>query len=81
VEKEKEELIEELQRAFQEVKTLRGFLPICANCKKIRNDEGYWQQIEGYIQEHSEAVFSHGICPACADLLYPELRGKQKTGL
>jgi uncharacterized PurR-regulated membrane protein YhhQ (DUF165 family) len=72
VEKEKEGLIGELQKALLEVKTLRGFLPICARCKKIRNDEGYWQQIEGYIQEHSEAVFSHGICPDCADLLYPE---------
>ncbi len=74
VEKEKEELIQELQRAISEVKILRGFLPICANCKKIRNDEGYWQQIEAYIQERSEAVFSHSICPACVDLLYPELK-------
>jgi uncharacterized PurR-regulated membrane protein YhhQ (DUF165 family) len=78
VEKEKEGLIRELQQALSEVKTLRGFLPICANCKKIRDDEGYWHQIEAYIQEHSEAVFSHGICPACAEKLYPELKGKIK---
>jgi uncharacterized PurR-regulated membrane protein YhhQ (DUF165 family) len=77
VEREKEELIRELQRVLSEVKTLRGFLPICANCKKIRDDEGYWQQIEQYVEEHSEAVFSHGLCPDCADLLYPELRKKR----
>jgi len=55
------------------VEFLRGFLPICAHCKKIRDDEGYWQQIEGYIQQRSEAKFSHGICPECARSLYPEL--------
>lgn len=56
-----------------EVKTLSGFLPICASCKKIRDDEGYWNQIEAYIHEHSEAKFSHGICPECAKKLYPDL--------
>ena len=78
IEKEKEELIRELQKALSEVKILRGFLPICAHCKKIRDDEGYWQQIEQYIQEHSEAVFSHGICPSCAKHLYPEIMEKIK---
>jgi uncharacterized PurR-regulated membrane protein YhhQ (DUF165 family) len=72
-EKERDALIEELQKALSEVKTLRGFLPICANCKKIRDDEGYWNQIEGYIQKHSDAVFSHSICPDCAKELYPDL--------
>lgn len=62
----------ELEQALAEVKVLRGFIPICASCKNVRNDEGYWQQIEGYIQQHSEALFSHGICPACAKRLYPE---------
>ncbi|MDZ7698146.1 MAG: VUT family protein [Deltaproteobacteria bacterium] len=71
-EKERDTLIEELQKAISEVKTLRGFLPICANCKKIRDDEGYWNQIEGYIQKHSDAVFSHSICPDCAKELYPD---------
>jgi hypothetical protein len=52
---------------------LSGLLPICANCKSIRNDEGYWKQIESYISSHSEATFSHGICPACLHKLYPEL--------
>jgi len=70
----------ELEQALKEVKQLSGILPICANCKKIRDDEGYWQQVEGYIQQHSEAQFSHGLCPACVDRLYPELvsrRGKK----
>lgn len=73
LEREREKLIEELQQALSEIKTLRGFLPICANCKKIRDDEGYWQQIEEYIQERSDARFSHSICPECTKKLYPEL--------
>lgn len=64
--KEQEKLILELQEAITSVKTLRGMLPICAWCKNIRDDQGYWQQIETYIRDHSEADFSHGICPACA---------------
>lgn len=71
VEKERDRVIRELQRALSEVKTLQGFIPICANCKKIRDDEGYWNQVEAYIQKHSDAVFSHGICPDCAKILYP----------
>ena len=55
-----------LQKAIAEVKTLRGFLPICSYCKNIRDDKGYWKQIESYIREHSEAEFSHSICPECA---------------
>jgi PleD family two-component response regulator len=66
----------ELQEALDEIKTLRGILPICSSCKKIRNDAGIWQQIELYIAEHSEAKFSHGICEECAMKLYPELMGK-----
>ena len=58
-----------LEQALKELKRLSGLLPICANCKKIRNDKGYWQQVEIYIREHSEAVFSHGICPYCAEKL------------
>jgi len=64
-EQEREKLLFELQEALARVKTLSGLLPICSYCKKIRNDEGYWQQIEGYIHQHSEAQFSHGICPEC----------------
>lgn len=70
---ERERLIVELQEALAKVKLLSGFIPICASCKMIRNDQGYWQQIEAYIRDHSEAEFSHGICPGCAKKLYGEL--------
>ncbi len=60
------------QRVQAEAKVLEGLLPICANCKKIRDDRGYWNQIESYVREHSQADFSHGICPECAAKLYPE---------
>ncbi len=73
LEKEKENLIIELQSALSEVKKLSGFLPICSSCKKIRDDEGYWQQVENYISDHSEALFSHSICPDCMRKLYPEI--------
>ncbi|MDA8083600.1 MAG: response regulator [Nitrospiraceae bacterium] len=69
---ERERLVRELQGALEKVKLLSGFLPICASCKKIRDDKGYWQRIEAYISEHSEAEFSHGICPDCARKIYPE---------
>ncbi len=72
-EAEREKLIEELQSALDQVKKLSGFLPICASCKKIRDDKGYWNQIEKYIQTHSEAIFSHSICPECTRRLYPEI--------
>lgn len=62
----------ELEKALSEVKKLSGFIPICANCKKIRDDKGYWNQIEEYIRNHSEAEFSHSLCPECAKKLYPE---------
>jgi hypothetical protein len=65
-----------LENALLEIRTLRGFLPICAHCKKIRDDQGYWNQIEKYIQAHSEAVFSHGICPDCMRELYPDIVDK-----
>ena len=76
-EKERERLIDELQNALSEVKKLRGFLPICSSCKKIRDDKGYWNQIELYIRDHSEAEFTHGICPECAKKLYPGLNVKK----
>lgn len=66
-------LHEQNETALQEIKILSGFLPICASCKKIRDDKGYWNQIESYIRDHSEAEFSHGICPDCAKKLYPDL--------
>jgi hypothetical protein len=70
--REMEEGISNLQKALEEIKTLKGILPICAHCKKIRNDQGYWQQVENYVSEHSEAEFSHSICPECVKILYPE---------
>lgn len=70
---EREKLIMELQAAIAEIKTLSGFLPICAACKKIRDDQGYWNQIEVYIRDRSDAEFSHSICPDCMTDLYPEL--------
>jgi len=73
MEEEREKLIRELKDALAKVKTLSGLLPICAACKKIRDDKGYWNQIESYIRDRSEADFSHGICPECAKRLYPEL--------
>ncbi len=73
IEREREKLISELQMAMGEVKKLSGFLPICSSCKKIRDDEGYWNQIESYIRDHSEAEFSHSICPECVKKLYPDL--------
>ncbi len=65
--------ITELKAAQARVKVLSGLLPICSNCKKIRDDTGYWNRIEAYIHDHSEADFTHGICPTCSRELYPEL--------
>jgi len=76
IENEKEEVIAELQEALAKVKLLSGFIPICASCKKIRDDNGYWRQVESYIREHSNAEFSHSICPDCSHRLYPELYPK-----
>ena len=69
-------LIRELTEALAHVKTLSGLLPICASCKKIRDDQGYWQQVETYISAHSDADFTHGICPDCVKRLYPESQVK-----
>jgi len=70
--RERERLVTELREALDNVKTLSGFLPICAHCKKIRDDKGYWNAIEEYISKRSEAQFSHGICGECLEKLYPE---------
>jgi two-component system cell cycle sensor histidine kinase/response regulator CckA len=71
-EEERETLIRELQEAMAEVRTLTGMLPICASCKKIRDDKGYWTKIESYIRDHSEVEFSHSLCPECVEKLYPD---------
>ncbi|RMH11733.1 MAG: PAS domain S-box protein [Gammaproteobacteria bacterium] len=72
-EKRNEKLIRELRQALEEVRELRGLIPICASCKSIRDDQGYWQRLEAYFQEHSDVQFSHSICPECAQKLYPDL--------
>ncbi len=71
-EAERDGVIQDLKKALSEVKTLRGFLPICSICKNVRDDQGYWSKIESYIKDHSEAEFSHGICPVCAKKHYPD---------
>ena len=72
-EKEREKLIKELQKALKEIKTLRGILPLCSFCKKIRDDKGYWEQVDVYIYKHSQADISHSICPDCAKEHYPDI--------
>ena len=80
-EKENAKLIRELQKALAEVKVLSGMLPICSYCKNIRNDKGYWQEIEEYIREHSDAEFSHSLCNDCLKKHYPEMyEGLRKEG-
>ena len=69
----------ELSEAFAQIKQLKGILPICMHCKKIRKDENYWQQVEEYVAEHSEADFSHSICPECMEKYYPEYVKRKKT--
>lgn len=73
------QLAAEIESALSQVKTLRGMLPICASCKRIRDDAGYWNQIDVYVRDHSEAVFSHGICPECMKTLYPEVNINKGT--
>ena len=76
--KQTEEALEDerrrLQKALDEVRTLRGIVPICANCKKIRDDKGFWNQVEVYVRDHTEAEFSHGICPTCFEKEMKELK-------
>lgn len=86
-EQEREELIVSLQKALAEVKTLGGLIPICSSCKRIRDDKGYWNLLEKYLSEHSDATVSHGICPECERQLYPQLydehgqrKGRRRQG-
>ena len=72
-----ERLIAELRSAMEKIKTLGGLLPICSNCKRIRDDKGYWNLLESFIKDHSGAEFSHGICPPCMTQLYPGLKAAQ----
>ena len=76
LEREKENLIGKLKESLANVKLLSGFIPICAGCKNIRDDKGYWNQIEEYLRDHSDAKFSHGLCPKCTKDLYPAYHAK-----
>jgi PAS domain S-box-containing protein len=71
-EQEREELIKSLRESLAEIRTLRGILPLCSYCKKIRDDEGYWEQVDTYIKKHSEAAVTHGICPECMKAQFPD---------
>jgi len=72
-EKEREKLIKELQEALKEINTLRGILPLCSFCKKVRDDKGFWEQVDVYIQKHSQADISHSVCPECGKKHYPDM--------
>jgi len=80
MEQERQRLISDLQAALAKVKVLSGLLPICASCKNIRDEEGYWHRVEEYVSDHSEADFSHSVCPQCARQLYPEYFNKSQDG-
>ena len=77
-EKELEGMVSKLQIALTEIKVLKGLIPICASCKKIRNEEGFWDQLETYFSKHTDALFTHGLCPGCADAYRAELKGMRK---
>ncbi|MDD8017093.1 MAG: hypothetical protein PHP42_01845 [Bacteroidota bacterium] len=80
VEAEREKLICELQESLTNIKTLSGLLPICASCKKIRDDKGYWNQVEKYLTEHTEVQLTHGMCPECFKKFYPDIKMKPDNG-
>jgi len=75
---ERQRLLARLEKSLKEIKTLKGLLPMCAWCKNVRNDEGYWEKVETYIQEHTDASFTHGICPKCLKKVSPEMFEKIK---
>ncbi len=79
VEKDKERLIQELREALENVRKLRGLLPICAYCKKIRDDQGYWNQLESYISQHADVTFTHSVCPECSKKIYAELKAFKES--
>lgn len=80
-EREREQLLAELRKALAEVKALSGLLPVCASCKSIRNDDGYWQKMEAYLREHSDVEFTHGLCPPCVEKLYPDFaKNRREAG-
>lgn len=78
---ERERLYRDLQDAMVRIKVLQGILPICSLCKKIRNNKGHWEPVEVYVKKHSDADFSHGICPACLDKHYPQFKDDEPEGM
>jgi hypothetical protein len=76
---EQQRTLEELQRAMDSIQTLRGLVPICSSCKKIRDDRGFWHQVEAYVHDHTQATFTHGLCPGCADALRAEFESVTKS--
>lgn len=78
MDKERKKLADDLQKAMDKIKTLQGLLPICASCKKIRNDKGNWEKIEAYMRDHTGVNFTHSVCPDCSERLYPELQKREK---
>lgn len=79
LEDEKKKYIDELKAALTKIKTLKGLIPICASCKKIRNDKGFWDDVESYVMKHADVTFSHGICPDCMNKLYPDyMKNREK---
>jgi len=81
VEEELKKSVDQLQKALSEVRTLSGMLPICASCKKVRDDEGYWSQIEAYVETHTHAQFSHGMCPDCLKVFFPDSLSQYRQNL
>jgi len=79
IEAERQKLLKRLQEALARIRTLGGLIPICASCKKVRDDQGYWNQIEEYVKRHSYAEFSHGVCPDCMKKLYPDFSQKSES--
>jgi hypothetical protein len=77
-EEAKEKLLLELQKTLAELKTLQGIIPICSSCKQIRDDKGCWHQIEAYVRDHTQADFSHGLCPHCMEKIYPDIWNENK---
>jgi hypothetical protein len=76
MEDERERLIQELARTLAEVKTLSGLLPICSQCKKVRDDQGYWNKIEAYLATHTDATFTHGLCPECSQAFRQQIKAR-----
>jgi PAS domain S-box-containing protein len=76
---EREKLVGDLQNALERIRTLRGLIPICAVCKRVRDDKGYWRQVEAYVSEHSDATFSHGLCEECSRKMYPKYADGRKA--